>query len=268
MKSVFIYIALFIVCLLAFNARATISYNIDKDPGHILYGNLNQNSAAMQAALGAQLAAQYCGPVAVTNSFQYLERKYPSIYGVNGLTGGNLVQTAITLGGLMGTNPQNGTFWDDLIWYKMKDIESKVPGKTIYEAQRNPSWAWAIWNDPGGLIPEPSWVTPVLPTWQFLWQELSDCEDVEVLMNWSDGGHFLTVKSFHWNDLNEDGVIDFGENATFDYINPWTGLPGISGIWQNTYGSILETDYALNATITMAVSESPIPEPTTILELQ
>lgn len=94
------------VCLLAANAHATL-YEIDKDPGHVLYGNLWQNSPAMQAALGAPLAAAYCGPVAVTNSFRYLENKYPSVYG-NGLTGGNLVGTAVGLGGLMGTAAPNG----------------------------------------------------------------------------------------------------------------------------------------------------------------
>ena len=161
----------------------------------------------------------------------------------------------------MGTSVANGTFWDDLIWYKMQDIEAKVPGKTVYEAQRNPAWNWSIWDDPAAL--EPDWVTPIMPTWQFIWEELVACEDVEILMNWDDGGHFVTVKSFHWNDVDGDDVIDFGEGATFDYIDPATGLVGVSGIWEGYYG--LETDYATGAQITMAVSESPVPEPSTIL---
>ena len=64
--------------------------------------------------------------------------------------------------------------------------------------------------------------------------------------------------------MDEDSVIDFEENATFDYIDPCNGLPGVSKLWQNTYGGILETDYnAYGPTITMAVSES-IPEPVTL----
>jgi PEP-CTERM motif-containing protein len=257
-----LFLSLFVISLLATNASALL-YDIDKDPGHILYGNLWQNSAAMQAALGVPLAAQYCGPVAVTNSFRYLENKYPLIYG-NNLTGGNLVGTAVGLGALMGTN-LTGTWWDDLIWYKMKGIEAKVPGMTIYEAQHMPGWNWNIWDDPTAA--KPAWVQAVVPTWQFLWQELYDCEDVEILMNWDDGGHFVTPKSFHWNDINGNNVIDIAEGATFDYIDPWTGAVGVSAIWQGGFGGILETNYAPGAQITMIVSESPVPEPATLVLL-
>lgn len=258
-------LASLIVCLLAASADATL-YHIDKDPNHVLYGNLSQNSQAFINLVGAPMAAAACGPVAVTNSYRYLENKYPGVYG-NNLTGGNLLQTAANLCALMGTTPGIGTFWDDLIWYKMQYIEGLVPNKTVYEAQRNPAWVWNIWNDPAGLILEPSWVTPVLPTWQFMWNELKDCEDLEILLSWADGGHFLTVKSFHWNDVDGDSVVDFEEGATFDYIDPCTGAPGISGIWQSTYGSILETNYnAYGPILTMAVSES-VPEPATVVLL-
>ena len=135
-------------------------------------------------------------------------------------------------------------------------------GQTVYKAMYDPTWQWSIWDNPG--IAQPSWVTPGLPTWQFLWAELSHCEDVEILLNWDDGGHFLTLSSFHWSDINEDGIIDYGEGATIDYIDPATGAKGYSRIWQS--GAILETDYAPGANITMAVTES-IPEPATLLLL-
>jgi hypothetical protein len=257
---------LLIVSLLAVYADAAIEYFIDKDPQHVLYGNLSQNDPALVQLLGQPLAAVACGPVAVTNSYRYLENKYGWVYD-NSLTGGNLAQTAATLAGLMGTAPPGGTFWDDLIWYKYSYIENLVPGKTVYKAQYDPAWQWGIWNDPGGQILQPAWVMPGLPTWQFLWQELSHCEDVEILLNWSDGGHFLTVSSFNWIDMNEDGIIDFNENATFDYIDPCTGQKGVSNFWQNGFDGILETNYNDWApTITMAVSES-IPEPATLLLL-
>ena len=252
---------LLLICLLAVSANAA-SYDIDNDPGHILYGNLDQNGSAMVAQVGQTLANYYCGPAAVTNSFRYLENKYPTIYG-NNLTGGNLVETAMGLGDLMGTDSTNGTYWDDLIWYKMINLESKVPGMTNYQAQHVPSWNWSIWDDPTAA--KPSWVEPILPTWQFLWQGLVDFEDVELLMNWSGGGHFVTAKSFHWNDADNDNIIDIAENATFDYINPWTGAAGASSIWQDSLGSVLKTDYTTNTFITMIVSESPVPEPATIM---
>ena len=66
-------LCLSILCLLAANANATL-YSIDKDPGHVLYGNLNQNT------IPAPLGPVACGPTAAVNSFVYLERKYPSVY--------------------------------------------------------------------------------------------------------------------------------------------------------------------------------------------
>lgn len=261
-KLVFI---LFIASLLCTSVDAVLTFDIDNDPQHILYGNLSQNNQNLINLVGAGVAGVACGPVAVTNSYRYLENKYPGVYG-NNLTGGNLPQTAANLCGLMGTAPPGGTFWDDLIWYKMKYIEARVANKTVYQAMRNPQWNWGIWNDPAAQ--EPAWVTPILPTWQFIWQELSDYEDLEILLSWSDGGHFLTVSSFHWDDVDEDGIVDFEENATFDYIDPCTGAKGISNLWQNAFGGILETNYNVNGpTITMAVSESPVPEPATIVLL-
>jgi hypothetical protein len=246
-----------VLCLLAVNANATL-YDIDKDPDNSLYGNLNQNT------LPAPLGPVACGPVAVTNSYRYLENKYPGVYG-NNLTNNNLAQTATNLATLMNTIAFGGTFWDDLIWYKRQYIENRVPNKTVYQAQYNPAWNWGIWNDPLGLIPKPGWVMPILPKWQFIWNELVDCEDLEILLSWGDGGHYLTVKSFHWNDANNDSIIQRAEGATFDYIDPWTGGVGVSGLWQSYYGSILETDYnQYNPNITMVVSES-IPEPATLL---
>jgi len=251
---------LLVIALSAVSADAA-SYNIDNDPGHVLYGNLDQNGAAMVTALGQDLANQYCGPVAVTNSFRYLENKYPTVYG-NNLTSGNLVGTAMGLGDLMGTDFINGTWWDDLIWYKMIDLESKVPGMTDYQAQHMPGWNWNIWDNPAAA--KPAWVESTVPTWQFLWEKLVNCEDIEILMNWSGGGHFVTVKSFHWNDADNDNIIDIAENATFDYINPWTGASGVSSIWQDSLGNPLETNYASGAYISMMVSETPVPEPAAI----
>ena len=75
-------------------------------------------------------------------------------------------------------------------------------------------------------------------------------------MNWTDGGHFLTLTSLTWDNVTNRGTID--------YIDPWTGMWGISNIWRAGTRAI-ETDYVSGAFISMAVSESPIPEPATLV---
>jgi len=272
-KLIILCVAAIVLCLFTVNAKAVFIYDIDKDPGFVLYGNLWQNSPAMQAALGTPLAAMYCGPVAVTNSFRYLERMYPNVYGLNGLTGGNLVGTAVALGNLMGTNVVNGTWADNLIWGKRQYIENRLPGRTIYEAQYWPTWGWTV---PG--VAQPAWVRSVVPTWNWLWDQLVACEDVEILLTYKSegGGHFVTVKSFHWNDLNEDGFIDATEGATIDFVDPLTGAVAVASINDEGINAglpCMQVNYLqgfqqvpVNAWITMAVKES-IPEPATIILL-
>jgi hypothetical protein len=79
----------------------------------------------------------------------------------------------------------------------------------------------------------------------------------------------VTVCGFHWNDSNLNNVIDFSENATLGYIDPWNGQQGMSHLWQSSYGSVLNIDYGAGATITMASSVTiggmALPEPATLL---
>ena len=77
---------------------------------------------------------------------------------------------------------------------------------------------------------------------------------MELLLSWSDGGHFITLTSFHWDDADDDYIIDIGEDAWIDFIDPWTGQQGLASIWHG--GDIIETDYIDGSWISMAVSES------------
>jgi len=229
-----------------------------------LYGNLDQDTVPN----GGEVA---CGPVAVVNCFVYLENKYPGVYDrklipddnvSNGLHDqAELISVAQILMGAayMNTQPPGGTYHDDLIWGKNKYMEERVPGVTKYQAQDQ--WAW---NNP--VRPKPAWVVGMTPTWQFLFTELADCEDVEILISWSDGGHYVTLSSLHWTDLDMDGVIDMNEAATIDFIDPGTGAVNNASIWQSYLGGAIETGYfgTTASWISMAVSESPIPEPATM----
>jgi len=254
---------IFVVTVLAFvgSAHAEV-YDVEKCLPQ--YGTLDQDDIPGFGGVA-------CGPTAAVNSFVYLQNRYPSVYD-NSLVPAqgadldgdldvdfydDMIAVAQTLGGAayMNTIANNTTFHDDFIWGKEQYIEAMVPGMTVYEAQDQ----W-VWNN----HPMPAYVTQTFPLWEFLYYELVDCEDVEVLISWADGGHFITLTSFHWNDIDGDLIVDFGEGAWIDFIDPCTGAYNTAGIWQNDLGMILETDYTSGATLTMAVSESPIPEPATM----
>lgn len=253
----------FVLTVLAFASSAhALLWEIEKCLPQ--FGNLDQDDIPGFGGIA-------CGPTAAVNSFVYLENAYPWVYDNSlipaqgaDLDGDgdvdfydDMIAVAQTLGGpgFMNTIANNTTFHDDFIWGKQQYIESMVPGMTVYEAQDQ-------WNWVNQTMPE--WVEPVSPRWEFLYWELVDCEDVEILISWSDTGHFVTLTSFHWDDVNGNLVVDFGEGAWIDFTDPATGLYNTAGIWQSGMGTILETDYASGATITMAVSESPIPEPVTM----
>ncbi|MBD3236565.1 MAG: PEP-CTERM sorting domain-containing protein [Candidatus Eisenbacteria bacterium] len=265
MMSTRIIAALAVVCLLGLalpQSQATI-WEISKD--WTLYGNLDQDDIP-------GIGAVACGPTAAVNSFVYLENAYPWIYD-NSLTPvqfnnhdgdedidayDDMIDAALTLAGpnYMNTQPPGGTFHDSFIWGKYSYIEGLVPGMTRYEAQD-------FWNWQNHV--RPAWVDPVIPTWDFIYGELFDCEDVEILINgvYEDYGHYLTLTSFHWDDVANSGWMD--------YIDPATGTLRVTNIWLDDATGQIRTDYWGEgyqvSWISMAVSESPIPEPGTLLLL-
>ncbi len=101
----------------------------------------------------------------------------------------------------------------------------------------------------------------------FLFNELNDCKDVEILIVDGDLGHYLTVTGLVWNDGNGDQLIQAAENASIFYIDPATGAPAFSPIGgQVNPGDPVRVSYPNfpQAELVMTVSESPIPEPMTL----
>ena len=255
-------------------ARAAV-YDIQKPLN--LYGNLNQN------AIPAPLGASACGPTAAVNSYVYLEQQYPGIYGrklvpdtiPGGYQQAELIAVAQSLAAVgymntmvVGAGVNTGTYDDMFIYGKYQYIEDNAPGTTVYSAQLSSTWQWpGAPPRPADQIPpitKPDWVQEnTIPTWDFLYDELVACEDVEILIIDDAWGHFLTLTSFSWNDANNDGVIQQAEGATIDYIDPATGLPGLSPIMQQGLGTVIFVSYPNfpNARLVMAVAESPVPEP-------
>lgn len=243
---------------------------IHKDPA--LYGHLDQQWTGLE---------YMCGPTAAVNSFVYLQKRYPGIYG-EALVGdpsvdGNLIDTAryLSLGQYMNTTEEEqGTRADRFIYGKWKYIEDRpgLRGKTKYAAEL--SGTWGAPPRPEGedppMPPKPSEVRDGTdPTWDFIYSELKACEDVEILIDWGSGGHFVTLTGCKWTDENEDNIIQKSE-AVIWFIDPDGGDENWSLIWNNTnnINSLLKIEYLAhsNASITMAVSESPrIPEPSTVI---
>ena len=245
-----------IIFLSAFNVVQATTWTVEKD--RTLYGDLNQN-------LIPGIGSMACGPTAAVNSFVYLENQYSDIYGHNLIPDSNgdgiyhdtndLITVAQILAGsnYMNMDMTNGTFADNFIYGKYAYIEDNAPGTTTYQAQN--FWDWS--RPP---VDQPDWVDQTTPTWEFLYNELAACEDVEILIN-GDFNHYLTLTSLSWDDVTNIGTID--------YIDPLTGAWGESNILLGPSAignSSLITDYRSgNSYISMAVKESPVPEPSTIL---
>jgi hypothetical protein len=246
-------------------------WEIIKDPDHVLYGNLDQTT------LVDPLKSMGCAPVAVMNSFTYLQNKYPVVYD-NSLTPNGAPNDVYVLAApnYMNTTLANGTWYRDMIWGKYLYVENFVPNKTIYAAQTVPQGIYDPVNNPGGWTierPQPAWVTEQNsgPSMQFLYNELVKCEDVEIgIVRQSEIGHALTLTSFHFNDVDGDWVFDPGDSGQIDFIDPIGGAQKwCSFIIGN--GGLIYTDYDVPGTfndyIGLAVTESPVPLPPSMLLL-
>jgi hypothetical protein len=109
-----------------------------------------------------------------------------------------------------------------------------------------------------------------IPTLAFLAEEIRRGEDVEVFMFNDNGGcggandptcnHYITLTGITYDDANNMG--------SFSFVDPLGGVRGTRNI-TGLDGGFIETSYPLgtsaNTLIVHAVSESPIPEPSTLL---
>jgi len=243
----------FLAVVLATPAAAS-SIQLDQ----ALFGHLDQ--ALVTTCTSDTGINNACGPTAAVNSFTFLENRYPQIYGntliphINGNTAqqdqiavADMLSCYMSCGGNTG-----GTAIADFIQGKMDYINSVAPG-TTYFLNMN------IFA-PGGAY----------PNFNFLFKELSDQEDVELLVGFYQfnagngqltrmGGHYVTLTGI-------DSPTDDG-NGSISFIDPSGGVNRNNiATFLAPDGSIRTTAYG-NRTVTIieaAVSESPIPEPATV----
>lgn len=216
----------------------------------------------------------WCAPTATANSFQFLENHYPSILPGQPLTGGNVIGLRNSLatgwtnsggiprpGMIVGPNflfATDQSWWEHKVWW----IEDHAPANTIVFGgmiESDPS----TWYRGGDLIQGS-------PTWNFLWQEVEDGENVEIKIDTGTSlAHVLTLTSMNFDDLNNNLMWDPNEPRMIDYIDPnnpsqlfWATVKNdLAGsrlqFWWNNGGA----NEARWVTIEGAYTES-IPEPT------
>jgi hypothetical protein len=194
---------------------------------------------------------------------------YPSVYGTKLIPGVPADTAAILAKDYMNTQDPGGTYISDFINGKMEYINDTV-GNTLFDAQVSRK----ILTRPGDTTPA------VQPTWQFLQHELIDQEDVELLINQfaADGtqlkGGYVTLVEFKFLDSHSDGTIHADDNAEIGMINGNTGVFGYLNISENPDGTLVIAgksgvlgDTGTNYELTAIVSESPVPEPSSVVLL-
>jgi hypothetical protein len=230
-------------------AWAGAIYDKQWDPS--LYGGLDQHST-----LCADLA---CGPSAAVNSFVFLQNMYPGRYGSSlaGDTYENWVDTANTLldPKYMDCDCNNGgTTIDNFISGKQSYLNDVAPGTTEVHFQN--------WFDGAN---------PLKPTWQFIFDELKKGQDIEILVGFYDdtgarnGGHYVTVTGFSFEDADGDGDIGAAELATLYYVDPDDGNANFNELNMiDDFINLMGYSDQYNTYVEAAVAESPIPEPLTL----
>jgi hypothetical protein len=257
-----LFVAIWCVAVPAGAVPINNSYSLD----NTLFGHLNQADTGCPN--------EGCGPTAAVNSFVWLQNKKPALYDTL-LTSDGLVATADALVGpdFMDTDcAACGTGWEQFIFGKRRWIEGKAPNRTSYGAQSE-----FAWNHRGDLVgdqlPRPGFVQDsTVPTWQFIFQELTRGEDIEILLQRDGVGgvnHYITVTELRWVDQNGDGIIQPNEGATIGFIDPAGGVFRSRSISQGGAGQRLQLDYSndgtLDSHIGVVVTESPAPAPAALV---
>ena len=242
-------IGVLMTCAQAWGSTYTVNKNCAE------FGHIDQNN--LDRWEGDWLGNMACAPTATMNSFIYLQNHYPTIYDnllVPAGAGMDIIKARELAVQWMGTTAQGTTYYD-WAWGKYDYLEHYAPGKTVYHGQT----AYNGWT---GLKPRPEWAQDMLPTWDFLYNQLDLCQDVEIGISWSsDVGHALTVCGLTWDDATMAGSIS--------YLDPWDGTcyNNIQLTFNPANGKLLMPYGGHNAWIDLALAESPVPEPSAILAL-
>ena len=214
------------------------------------YGNLEQKFVASCGGTPNPVNHGFaCGPAAAVNSFVFLQKTFPTIYGkklvpeidrtrpANDLNGdGNVdayddmiaAATELATATYMNTVVRRTTLRTEFYTGKRKYFEGdsttpgKVPGKTTYSVMDDP----VLERLDGGLAFPAG--TPDLvrspPNPEFFINALKKKQDVEILISQDNGttltsAHYLTVTGIEWDDTTRNDKFDRGEAATLHIVD-------------------------------------------------
>ena len=242
-------IAVFMTCTQAWGTTYTVNKTANE------FGYIDQHN--LDRWEGDWLGAMACAPTATMNSFIYLQNHYPGVYGhslVPEGAGQDVIKAReLALNYMFTTNA--GTTIEDWTWGKHDFLEFYAPGKTTFHGQ-------TLYNNWPAGKPRPAWAQNMIPDWNFLYNQLYLCQDVEIGIWWqSDIGHALTLTGLTWDDATNSGAIS--------YVDPWTGaLFTDVGMNLNLEDGRLHVAYqGQDAWIDLALAESAVPEPSALLVL-
>ena len=205
------------------------------------YGTVSELDPVITNAFGTM----GCVPTAVVNSFVYLDNNFSATL----LPDAGSDQDVLNLGALMGTSAAGGTTAAGWVTGKWDWVQEYDPAVTMTGQDK-----YGIAYD--GMDPTP-------PTWQFIENEFTNHEDVEIGIIWPNSiGHVLTLTGCN---------LDTNGNGTVTFIDPWGGV-ALSGTLMNNNGTLTLNYIGGGAgnppgntgTITMVTAES-IPEPSSAI---
>jgi hypothetical protein len=198
------------------------------------FGNFNQRAFPSACQNNPTVA---CGPTAVLNSFVYLQKTYPQIYGnrliANTPNGPSNTLNALSrlMGCCAGTSPQNllAGKMDYIDGNRAKKVTGVAPGTTTFASQ------FLRYNALGTMPTQQG----TIPTMNFLLDQLGEMEDVEALIGFFrvtttivrgmqvtnyiySGAHYVTVTGASFNSVNNN--MQFGPGDTpncISFIDPF-----------------------------------------------
>ncbi len=224
------------------------------------YTNIYNNSyfswLDQYSLTNGNIGSQACVPTSAVNALTFLQNTAPGYFGTN-LTGTNYeswLNTGYTLAGPSYLNTTtNGTMLYRLP-YALNSyvVTNKGFSNVTFSGQFATNNGWESPYD------RPSNVAAVNPTTAFLTNALSMQSAIMFSVEYfgTNAGHEMTLTGLKWNDANDNGIIEFEENARLFFVDPLDSSTNYSPevptgpakfsegqIWYDTSSSSLRLTY-------------------------